>query len=1563
MKYYGIFLFVGLFLLIFLLSACTGDVALGTFNAIFQWENPPQEDTTKLGVWGRVEKDGRQVSASKLLAYTDKIELDFSDVPYGSDLVVIIEIKESLDENARTLFSGRSDTFELKAGKHVDVPVPLSIVAMPPAVETKAPVVTKALISMGDTHDKAEAPGKKPIRSGVNLWVDVELDSAVSKPPSVTLDGNKLDIVTTSDESGASFRYKYSPNGKEGDGRKWLSLTGLDNQGHSISGGERIASVYFDFTPPKAECILNNPTAKAGGNFKISVKVTEPLQGGRPSFTSPIPFSEPKPNETALSFEYNYPVPSDNSDNLEWTYKLSLIDRAGNPSDGNACSGGGLIDNQKPEILGLDTNSYTFSAQSGFNRILISFSLSSKADTLNVRVGDDELMIATDCTTGHPGDLDYRCGYNVTDPDNGSNPRMFTHAVTVATEDAAGNAYSQSLSLTFDFQPPKLVGTALAERCDDYVPARMAQDDLWVKKGDQCAGGSKELCQYKGSGCPYAYKHNSAFAPFKVSFALSEASTLGAGGIAVGASGTGGVFDLDPGSTDSYKLAYYNSFRDGPGDLSVIAHVVDDYGNENTELYIATMRFDYTQPDTPDVDTSDLISYHRIPWGSNETGGEPKMWVEGQAGAVESYAEKKDEVRGSIKVYRPDSQQLLAEGLTNKDGSFNAIDFDTDLPGVAVTYLDSAGNASKSALVRDIEWTATMNHKVPGSMVENPNVFKEAPYFLDGLFEQNEKGLSEPSHDELQKLDAIDAAATIRAAEQNWLELTNKGSKPSARMSHAMVYDSARGKVVLFGGENSTGGLHDTWEWNVDTGTWAEIKTSGPGPGARLGHAMVYDGSSGKVVLFGGYKGSKTFQDTWLWDGFTGTWTVVNPVGEKPSARSYHALVYDSSRGNVILFGGYNGSEGLQDTWKWNSASGTWTELKSKRNKPGARMMHAMAYDGTRDKIVLFGGHSGRQGTCGEREGEYCVYTWERDGASGTWTEVAPMGDKPSARYTHQMVYDLARERIVLFGGRTDVSQKNDIWEWNGQSAVWVDRTSTEYSPSARANHSMVYTTIEGRVMLFGGYDDTVRQDTWLWDGTAGTWTEVTPTGYRPGVRDNHAMVYDSSKNKVLLFGGKDSSNACRGGAIGICNDIWEWDGAYKVWKELVPIGGKPEVRSSHTMSYDAAREKLVLSAGRGFDSGYQDTWEWDRSDNAWTEVTPPGDKPKHGETVYDFARGRIVLIGDGQTWEWDGSNLSWKIVSPAGHNPSDRKLHAIAYDSTRGKIVMFGGKSGRDSYQQDTWEWDGFAGTWTEVTSAGDRPAARSSHAMAYDKARAKAVLFSGSAGAKNDCGEGKDKVCTYTWEWDGAFGIWTRRISAGVKPHARSKHAMVYDKVNHKTMLFGGSAGGDETWVWDGAADKSGAALFEAKFSKAQAGHHASLQFMYVNIHAGGSAYSKDGEDGSNLYVWDSHPGAWRQLASNTNAVGKPDLLYYETFDPNEIRRVMFGDDLAFNFAITPAYPNGTAIQLSEVAVDYVQATVRYRLPAKTEYNCTNGEDDDADDLFDCDDDECDEDPLCSR
>ena len=105
----------------------------------------------------------------------------------------------------------------------------------------------------------------------------------------------------------------------------------------------------------------------------------------------------------------------------------------------------------------------------------------------------------------------------------------------------------------------------------------------------------------------------------------------------------------------------------------------------------------------------------------------------------------------------------------------------------------------------------------------------------------------------------------------------------------------------------------------------------------------------GKVILFGGYDGTAVVGDTWIYDGTT--WTQSAATG--PSARSDAAMATLGAK--VVLFGGDDTTTAaLDDTWTFDGTA--WTEVTI-ATPPPVRDGFAMASLGS--TLVLFGGYGG----------------------------------------------------------------------------------------------------------------------------------------------------------------------------------------------------------------------------------------------------------------------------------------------------------------------------------------------------------------------------------------------------------------------------------------------------------------------------------------------------------------------------------------------------------------------------------------------------------------------------
>jgi len=178
--------------------------------------------------------------------------------------------------------------------------------------------------------------------------------------------------------------------------------------------------------------------------------------------------------------------------------------------------------------------------------------------------------------------------------------------------------------------------------------------------------------------------------------------------------------------------------------------------------------------------------------------------------------------------------------------------------------------------------------------------------------------------------------------------------------------------------------------------------------GVRRGHVMAYDSSRREMLLFGGLTPADGTGIEPLWIHKAGTGLRQAPGSTSPRTRSLPAGAFDSKRGRFLIYGGLDGAGGTRhgDVWEWNGSS--WRELRGMQGRlPGPRDHHAMVYDSARDRIVLHGGsvviskYTAESGS-NQVNGSTVWYedTWEFDGVS--W-KVLP-GKGPGTRAHHCMV-------------------------------------------------------------------------------------------------------------------------------------------------------------------------------------------------------------------------------------------------------------------------------------------------------------------------------------------------------------------------------------------------------------------------------------------------------------------------------------------------------------------------------------------------------------------------------
>jgi len=391
-----------------------------------------------------------------------------------------------------------------------------------------------------------------------------------------------------------------------------------------------------------------------------------------------------------------------------------------------------------------------------------------------------------------------------------------------------------------------------------------------------------------------------------------------------------------------------------------------------------------------------------------------------------------------------------------------------------------------------------------------------------------------------------------------------------------------------------------------------------PGPASRSYHAMAYDAGSDRTVLFGGWTGYST-NEAWTFDLNANRWAMMNPP-VAPSARDAHAMAYDGQSHRVILFGGISGSAN-GETWAYDSGADTWTNMEP-TTAPPARLGARMVYDSEFDRIILFGGHNG------------ALYgdTWAYDYESNMWTEKTP-ASSPSPRVFQAMAYDAQSHRTVLYGGdpgtgETSSDDLGDTWTYDFTNNTWTNMNPVQ-GPAGKAFAAAAYDSESDRIVLFGGSRE--PQETCVYDLNSNAWTVLVVTP-RPSDRATHAMAYDSESDRIVLFGGSWPLGLISSPLIQHNNETWSYDSNANTWALLNPL---PDTISP-TIAFTSPAEGTTLKSTSVTVSGTA-------SDNAAIE--------------------RVELSKDGTTWVLATGTTSWSGTLTLQKGPNT--IYARATDTS----------------------------------------------------------------------------------------------------------------------------------------------------------------------------------------------------------------------------------------------------------------------------------------------------------
>lgn len=409
--------------------------------------------------------------------------------------------------------------------------------------------------------------------------------------------------------------------------------------------------------------------------------------------------------------------------------------------------------------------------------------------------------------------------------------------------------------------------------------------------------------------------------------------------------------------------------------------------------------------------------------------------------------------------------------------------------------------------------------------------------------------------------------------------------------NHSAVYDPDDNSILAFGGFQVTGIENKTWRLSLGASpAWSAVTPLGALPRRRLQHAAGWDPVAHRMLVFGGNvttgSGDATEDEQELWSFTPGgdpAWQELDPDGAQPK-RGYRAVMTADPLGQRMLVTGGNLRDGVfsnQAHGRSTTGEQLWHPFGATGTPPTGRAGHTTIVDAANQRLVLFGGQTdGGQNIFAVYSNEVWVAPL---GSDPVWTQLTPAGGPPAPRSDHSAIYDGAHQRMIVFGGVDNNGSMNDIWSLSlDANPTWTPLVPSGFPPSPRHAHSAIYDAPRNRMIvyagasgggIFSGESPLGDLRAMALDGS-NLWSVLTPPGFDPPDRYGHNAIYDPVGQRMVVFGGQTST--------GMKQDAWSlalWKPGAS-WKQLHPLGTLPSVRSFSASDYDDAGGRMYVFGG-----------------------------------------------------------------------------------------------------------------------------------------------------------------------------------------------------------------------------------------------------------------------------------------------------------------------------------------------------------------------------------------------
>lgn len=534
------------------------------------------------------------------------------------------------------------------------------------------------------------------------------------------------------------------------------------------------------------------------------------------------------------------------------------------------------------------------------------------------------------------------------------------------------------------------------------------------------------------------------------------------------------------------------------------------------------------------------------------------------------------------------------------------------------------------------------------------------------------------------------------------------------------------------------------------------------------------------------------FKDTAT--SFTGTATATNATSTADSSDATYSarggsLEYDSLNDQYIFWGGFDGTTRYANIWvrSGSDPGEPWRKQTTTGTPPTAANLAASAYYVSNGvgNFVIWGGNTGASDSNQMLVLNTTTWAWR------TITQTSP----PTARsyITKHMVAvpNGANADIYLFGGWAAL-RENQLVKMAGLSntsttGTWttLKATGTAGNPSIRSGALMVYKASTSKIYIYGGYNGTTYlNDFWSYDIAGNAFTQISPTGTAPTGTELMAGGFDVTNNRVWYTGGWSDGTQVNGkNNVGYISGVGGGSEAYVEVRAPDTDNQMYAGHSSSASTVDTKRGWIILHEMMTKDSTERYSYAIDMNDGITSN------KPVYGlnesdwmssrdapASVWDPVRREWLIIngfanmGDDTTistgthvndiWSYDNFNNRWRYANKGNLGMPHTEGSVAVYDTTRNRVVVFGGLSGTAETGNEVWTATADANgmyKWAKLTPTSTPPTSRWLTTAVYDAANDRVLVVQGGkiGGPTNE-----------VWELSfssSAQGVWTQRTPTG--------------------------------------------------------------------------------------------------------------------------------------------------------------------------------------------------------